>query len=110
MNEQEFQVEVDRLFLKIEHWLEQYDEELDFEANEGMLTVILPEGSQMILSRQAVLREVWLASPLGAFHFQFSNNDWQTRQAESLLVVLADVAKRKAGITLDLRSFHDTNK
>ncbi len=105
MNEQEFQVEVDRLFLKIEHWLEQYDEELDFESSESILTLILPDGSQMILSRQATLREVWLASPLGAFHFQFSNNAWRTRQSESLLVVLADVVKRKAGITLDVSLF-----
>jgi CyaY protein len=105
MNEQEFHAEVDKLFLGIEEWIEQSSSEMDFESQEGMLIIEFPDTTQMILSRQTTLQEVWLASPLGAYHFRLMSHQWLTAQNQSLLQVIVDVVKQKANITLDHKQF-----
>lgn len=105
MNEQQFHAEVDKLFLSLEEWLEQSSSEIDFESQEGMLMVLLPDGSQMILSRQTTLQEVWLASSIGAYHFRLVSHQWLTAQNQSLLQVIVDVVKQRANIALDHTQF-----
>lgn len=89
MNEQQFHSEVDKLFLKIEEWLEEKDDAIDFESHTGILTITLPKGSQLVLSRQATLQEIWLASTFGAFHFHQINADWVTREGQELWATLS---------------------
>ncbi len=105
MNEQAFHQQIDTLFFKIEEWIEKSETTLDFEMQEGILTLFLPEGSQLILSRQATLQEVWLASPLGAYHFRRAGEEWVTQQGEKLLPTLANIIENKAHVILDLHQF-----
>lgn len=101
MNEQLYHQTVDTLFLKIEAWLEESDEDIDFDSQEGILTITFLQGDCLILSRQAVLQEVWLASKQGAYHFQLQQGRWVTKQQAALAQVIADCAKQ-AGLTLDV--------
>lgn len=103
MNEQQFHDTVDALFLAIEQWLEK-ENVLDFETQENILTITLPEGEQLIFSRQAYLKEVWLATPLGAYHFQLASQ-WQTKQGQTLLDVLCEVVQKITTIVLDPNTF-----
>lgn len=105
MNEKQFSTEVDRLFLAIEAWLESTSSELDFESHEGMLTLALPNKNQIVLSRQTTLQEVWLASPLGAYHFRYHSTGWRTAQGKELLQVLVDTVKQQTNITLNITHF-----
>lgn len=101
MNEQQFHHRVDELFLAIEHWLEENSDEIDFESQEGLLTIILPSGSRLILSRQAALKEVWLASSQGAYHFRY-HQEWISTKGESLFPLLMEIIQNQANITLTL--------
>lgn len=92
MNEQHFSLTVDKLFLDIELWLETTS--LDFESQEGILTIFLGPAKQLILSRQAALKEIWLASPFGAFHFHYSDNQWKTKQNHLLWDTIIEHIKR----------------
>lgn len=98
MNEQQFHTEVDKLFLAIEQILEKACDDIDFESEQGMLNVLLPQGGQLILSRQTVLQEVWLACPQGAFHFHYSEQGWVTRQGQYLMMILADIVRSTMGL------------
>jgi CyaY protein len=93
------------LFLAIEHWLEQSQHEIDFESQQGLLTLTFVDGSQMVISRQPSLQEIWLAYALGAYHFRQVGTDWQTTQQESLLTVIAQALQQKNNITLDIADF-----
>lgn len=88
MNEESYHAKVEKLFLDLESILESANPEVDWDINEGLLTIIFPKGSQLILSRQSSLQELWLASPTGAFHFQNTAEGWTTRQGETLTAVL----------------------
>lgn len=103
MNEQQYHERVDQLFLAIEQWLEDSSEEIDFESQQGILTILLPSGTPLILSRQAVLQEVWLASSQGAYHFRLEK-EWISTQGEPLLPLLVEIIQQQANITLPLPS------
>lgn len=105
MNEQQFHDQVDTLFLNIEQWLEQADAVLDFETAQGILTITLPQASQLILSRQSALQEVWLATPLGAYHFSYRQK-WLTKTNQELITLLQDIIQQKANIILDPNTFN----
>lgn len=101
MNEQQYHQMVDTLFLKIEAWIEDSDETIDFDSQEGILTITFEHGDCLILSRQTSLQEVWLASKQGAYHFQLSQGSWVTKHQQTLIPTLADCA-RQSGLILDV--------
>ncbi len=45
--------------------------DIDLENSGGVLTVRFPNGSQLILSRQPALRQLWVAARSGGFHFDY---------------------------------------
>ena len=104
MNDQQFHIKVDALFLQIEQWLETADTFLDFETEQGILTIFLEKGGQIILSRQAPLKEIWLATPQGAYHFRYEGQ-WQTKQGQLLITTLQESIKQEAEIDLDPAHF-----
>lgn len=101
MNEQQYHQMVDTLFLKIEAWLEDTNEEIDFDSQEGILTITFEQGDCLVLSRQASLQEVWLASKQGAYHFKRVDEMWVTKHHQTLIQTIADCAKQ-AGAILDV--------
>ncbi|MBN9286375.1 MAG: iron donor protein CyaY [Gammaproteobacteria bacterium 39-13] len=105
MEAQEFHAKADELFLAIEQWLETESDDIDFESQEGLLTIILPNTQRLIFSRQTSLGEIWLASPQGAYHFQYQNGAWRTRQDQLLLETLVAIVEAQANIRLDLTHF-----
>jgi CyaY protein len=102
MNEKQFHDLTESLFFRIETWLEHENSDIDFETQQGILTITLPNESQILLSQQAQLKEIWLASPLGAYHFQLNANQWLTRRGEELGQILVDIFQKQAGIKLNL--------
>jgi CyaY protein len=101
MNEQQYHTEVDKLFYAIEQALEKSALDIDFESQQGILTLELPNKGEIILSRQTALQEVWLASPLGAFHFQYQHHKWLTKQGQSLVTTLTEIVQKLMAVTVD---------
>ena len=64
-----------------------------------MLTLTCEDnGSQIILSRQAAVGEVWLAVKAGGFHFRLVAGKWcNTVSGEPLSSMLADACMAQAG-------------
>lgn len=104
MNEHQYHQMVDALFLKIEAWLENSEQDIDFDTQEGILTIAFAKGDTLILSRQAPLQEVWLAAAQGAFHFQYHQEEWITKRQERLAEILVVCAKQ-ANVVLDINEF-----
>lgn len=91
MNEEAYHAKVEQLFLNVEHLLESVESDVETDQQEGLLLITLPEGSQLVFSRQPVLQELWLASPTGAFHFRHSDKGWVTLQGQTLSAILQSI-------------------
>jgi CyaY protein len=76
MNEAEFNQIVDDLMFSIEESIDNSGADIDYENSAGMLTITCEaNGSQIILSRQPAMGEIWLAARSGGFHFKLLDLD-----------------------------------
>ena len=68
MTEAEFNQIVDELVFTIEESIDDSGADIDYENSAGMLTITCDvNGSQIILSRQPAMAEIWLAARSGGF-------------------------------------------
>ncbi len=77
MNEKQFHASADQLMLAIEEAIDDSGADLDYENSAGMLTITVEaNGSQLILSRQPAIGELWLAIRAGGLHFTCRDGVW----------------------------------
>jgi CyaY protein len=71
---------------------------LDADIEAGILAIECPDGSKVIVSRQAPLREIWVAARSGGFHYRSSEGAWRdTRSGEELFAALSRILASQAG-------------
>ena len=93
MNEAEFNQIVDELMFSIEEMIDDSGADLDYENSAGMLTITCEgNGSQIILSRQPAMSEIWLAARSGGFHFKLVAGRWRNTVTDELLSVMLAAA------------------
>jgi CyaY protein len=97
MNESEFHRMADAAFARMEASLED-EEDLDVEPAGGVLAIGCPDGSRIIVNRQAPNREIWVAARSGGFHYAWRDGEWRdTRSGEELFAALARVIAALGG-------------
>ena len=102
MNESKFNDIVDDILVEIEDAIEEINDELDldidYETTSGILTLEFTNGSQIIINRHAPLKQIWVASKQGGFHFDFNDesNQWICNGKE-LYAALSDYCSDQAG-------------
>jgi len=105
MNEAEFNQIADELMFSIEENIDDSGADIDYENSAGMLTITCDiNGSQIILSRQPSMGEIWLAARSGGFHFKLDAGQWKnTVSGELLSTMLADacLAQSTETVTFD---------
>lgn len=102
LTEARFHDLVDATQQALEELLEDHAD--DIEVSAGMMTIKFDNGSQLILSRQEPLRQLWLAARSGGYHFDYdeASGKWTCEKSEELLgEVLARATKEQAGLELD---------
>ena len=100
MNESEFHRAVDEVLARIERAAEA-TEGVDADLEAGILTLECPDGSRIIVNRQAPNREIWVAARSGGFHFAWKDGAWRdTRSGLELFASLAEIARLQAGVAL----------
>ena len=93
MTESDFHRAVDAVLERIEASLEAHDE-LDVELNEGVMTILFPDGSRVIVNRQTPNREIWIAARSGGFHYAWRDGKWlDTRSGEEFFTALARLCR-----------------
>ena len=80
-------------------WLQDDIIDIDTARTGQMLTMTLPNRSQLIVNAQPPLHELWLAARQGGFHFRLTpEGHWvDTRSGEHFLAVLSRCAAEQAG-------------
>ena len=103
MTEAQFNQLVDELMFSIEESIDHSGADLDYENTAGMLTITCESnGSQIILSRQPALGEIWLAARSGGFHFKLESIEngglWcNTVSGETLAQMLSQACLAQSG-------------
>ncbi len=105
MNEAQYHANLDELMVNIEDILDTAETDLDYVTSGGLLTITCESGVQLVVSRQAPLLQLWLASPAGGMRFVFDeqSDTWQQEgdQEESFAIVFGRLLAQFAGEQLD---------
>ncbi|WP_235333964.1 iron donor protein CyaY [Aquabacterium sp. NJ1] len=88
-----------RIERAVDKWLEDDVIDIDTARSGGMLTLTLPNRSQLIVNAQPPLHELWLAARRGGFHFKLNSaGQWQdTRSGEEFFALLSSCASEQGG-------------
>ena len=78
------------------------DTDIDNQRVGGMVTLVFPNGSQIVVNLQRPLHEIWLACKSGGYHFKFDGVDWQdTKGQGEFFSRLSGDASVQSGRSLD---------
>ena len=76
MDYQEFLQYVDEMLNKIDARLDEQNLDIDLEIGDGKLVIEFDDGQQYILSSQSATQQLWLAEPLGGWHYDFQDGQF----------------------------------
>ena len=105
MTESEFNQRVDDIIESIEDKLDEVDADLDYETAGGILTISFENNTKVILNRQTPLKQIWVATKSGGFHFNYNTevDAWiKDDDGTELLTALKQYCTDQAGETVDL--------
>ena len=97
MDESEFHRAADAVLARIEAAVSA-SEGLDADLEAGILTIECPDGSKVIVNKQAVNREIWVAARAGGFHYRASEGAWRDpRSGDELFAALGAILAAQGG-------------
>ena len=87
-----------RIEKTVDTWLQDDVIDIDSARTGGMLTLSLPDRSQLIVNAQPPLQELWLAARRGGFHFRLDQQGaWRdTRSGQEFFELLSACATEQA--------------
>ncbi len=105
MTETEFLDRVAKIWRQIESqvddWVEQADVDIESLRQGPVIELEFESGRKIVVNAQTPMQQVWLASPRGAFHFQWNDTAWvDTRTGADFWAVLQQEASQEAGVSL----------
>lgn len=97
---------LDDLMVSIEDAIEEAELDIDYETAAGILTLTFDNNaSQIILTRQPVMAQLWMAARSGGFHFDYdeAGEQWLcTKGGEPFLSMLNRCCSEQAGESIEL--------
>lgn len=91
------------LELRADQWLQHDVIDVDAQRTGGLLELVFPDASKLVVNKQPPLHEIWLASRRGGFHFAWQAEDWRdTKTGETFAAVFAAEASHHGGKALAL--------
>lgn len=81
MTDTEYLDRAEQLLLAVERACDRLNDETDADIDAqragGMVTLVFPNRSQIVINLQKPLHEVWMAARAGGFHYKFDGSTWQ---------------------------------
>lgn len=83
---------------QVDRWLDEDVVDIDTHRTGGLLELVFPNASKIIINTQPPLQELWLAAKGGGFHFRYTNGAWRdTRDGSEFFICLSHHASAQAG-------------
>jgi CyaY protein len=101
MDDREFVSRADACLTRVAKWLEDFDpDEVDYATSDGSVTLEFPDGAKFILSRQAQMKQVWLAAVAHGYHYNYdaARDTWlDEKDGHELYPRLAEAVSAQIG-------------
>lgn len=98
MNDTEYHQQVDDILLQLEQALDEFEVDIDAESAGGILTLIFPNGSKIIINKQPPLQQIWVATKFNGHHFNLEQEQWiDTRTGAEFWSFMDQAASKQAG-------------
>jgi len=109
MTDLEYLDRAEALLRAVESQCDHLNDTTDVDINNqrvgGMITLVFPDASQIVVNLQKPLQEVWLAARSGGYHFRFNDGAWRdTKSSEEFFACLSHSASEHAGMPLEFRA------
>lgn len=77
---------------------------LDYERGDGgVLELEFDDGSMIVVNKQSVAQEIWVAAKSGGFHYRWDGTAWRdSRGGEELFAAMARLASAQSGYGVEL--------
>jgi CyaY protein len=106
MNDSEYHKLADEFLNNLQDAIDEVEFDLDYESAGGLVEVIFPNASKIIVNKQAPLHQIWVATKANGHHFEYTNGKWiDNRGGSELWALLSEAATKQAGekITLEIQ-------
>lgn len=98
MNESQYHQMADDLLIELQDAVDEMDFDLDYESAGGIVEVIFPNGSKIIVNKQAPLMQIWVATKFNGHHFEWNGEQWiDNRSGVEFWTLLNDSGSKQAG-------------
>lgn len=103
MNDSQYNLIADELFLAVEEAIEDCGVDIDYEGTSGLLNLTFKNGTKIIINKQAPLHEIWVATKFNGHHFGLQDPTWiDKRSGEEFWAFLSDAVSKQAGEKITL--------
>jgi len=105
MNESDFDQLAEDTMLAIEDAVDECDADIDYDSAGGILTLEFENRSQIIINKQAPLKQLWVAARSGGYHFDYDSEGecWRLQGGgEELFSCLSRYCGEQAGEAVTL--------
>lgn len=105
MPNKQFAQWVDDTLLAVEEAIEELETDIDPLPGPGLLKLVCENGTQIILSRQPAVSQLWVAAKRMGYHFDMDldENVWRCdKSGRTLGVILSEVFTEQAEISVDM--------
>ena len=87
----------------IDRALDRADADVDWNLNDGILSIECDDGSKLIVNRHVPNREIWVAARSGGFHYRPAAGVWRdSRSGNELGAALAALLRAQAKLDVAL--------
>ena len=94
---------LDAIGRALDHALALSDVDVDWNINDGILTIDGEDGGKLIVNRHVPNRELWVAARAGGYHFRPLAGRWMdTRNGDELAVALTRLLASQMGLDVAL--------
>ncbi|GAB2991500.1 iron donor protein CyaY [Psychrosphaera aestuarii] len=101
MNDSQYHQLADDLLNQLQDSIDDIDFDLDYETAGGILEVIFPNGTKIIINKQAPLHQIWVATKFNGHHFEYKDGLWiDNRTDVELFTLLNDAGSKQAGTAI----------
>jgi CyaY protein len=84
-----------------DRWLQQDLIDIDTHRTGGLLELVFPDDSRIVVNTQPPLQEIWLAARAGGYHYRHVQGRWlDTRDGSEFFDALSRHASAQAGVAL----------
>ena len=98
MDDNEYFDLVEEIFNDVEDRVDELSFDLDIDVSGGLLTIMFPDGSSVVLSKQVANHEIWIAAKSGGFHLQLKDSLWAcSTTGETMSELLSRVFTEQLG-------------